>query len=600
MNDSDPLQQSTDGQDASVDAAVAAGGSYAALRQRLLDHGIALNDSANAINAQRIEAFGQVKSELLGRVRLRTENNCLPRDLVRIDDYLILGFNVFIGLKTDTKIEDVFAVFRAPTVTEEGIECEPTPIEGTLLNDAAFIRDFEELYRYNKNATLSQLRVKDSMFLAAFRIGEKVGDRRVFRWIKDDKTGRWVYHDNRGERDIELPNRYDFEWQHPSRDDYVMGDHPHIAIDQRLFVETVGGDLTIKVEDNTTTGQGIYAEPVDDDTQSLGDAEVAYSALGNLILLRIKPYRESVARYFVYNHLTQSVHRVDSMSDGCVQLPEDHGVICSQGIFLQDGTVKTFDRGSRSVRYRNTIKAPNGEDVLYVFFDVASGTFVLYLYNMIDKAVDSPIVCHGYALQDDGLMSVFSHESEEAARHHPLMVWQTAFCSDEYLHANVSDQQGFAERLGNAEMVRGIAELKGLIRHIEEESVSENRFALMLSETHRINDAFYWFREDECRGVSDQLTAIRHTVELVLEEYVKVQAIRQQAVQALSDAQSAQASIVADAGMSVSTVNEQMERLLKLRRHRGHLMTLTEQRYMDVPAIESMNGALDEIETQLT
>ena len=65
-----------------------------------------------------------------------------------------------------------------------------------------------------------------------------------------------------------------------------------------------GGDLTIKVEDNTTTGEGIYAEPVDDQYQKVDDAEIAYAIVGHLILLKIRPYKETVARYFIFNEKT--------------------------------------------------------------------------------------------------------------------------------------------------------------------------------------------------------------------------------------------------------------------------------------------------------
>ncbi len=37
------------------------------------------------------------------------------------------------------------------------------------------------------------------------------------------------------------------------------GTHPHISIADRFFVETVGGDLTVKIEDNTASGEGIYS-----------------------------------------------------------------------------------------------------------------------------------------------------------------------------------------------------------------------------------------------------------------------------------------------------------------------------------------------------
>ncbi len=85
------------------------------------------------------------------------------------------------------------------------------------------------------------------------------------------------------------------------RERYVLGRHPHINILDTVFVETTGGDLTVKIENNTETGLGIYAEPVDDKNQALADAEISYADLASLILLSIKPYRENATRFLVYN-----------------------------------------------------------------------------------------------------------------------------------------------------------------------------------------------------------------------------------------------------------------------------------------------------------
>lgn len=89
------------------------------------------------------------------------------------------------------------------------------------------------------------------------------------------------------------------------RDDHILGSHPHISILDKVFVETINGDLTVKVEDNTEDGLGIYREEVEDQHQSLADAEIYYAALGGLVLLKIRPYREQQFRYLVFNTRTQ-------------------------------------------------------------------------------------------------------------------------------------------------------------------------------------------------------------------------------------------------------------------------------------------------------
>src|SRR5690606_5857557 len=99
------------------------------------------------------------------------------------------------------------------------------------------------------------------------------------------------------------------------------------SIEDRVFVECVGGDLTIKIEDNTDTGEGIYFEPVDHKDQTLDDAEIFYSSIGNLILLKIRPYQEKKFRYLVFNEKLATVRRIDTIENSCVLLPDDHGII---------------------------------------------------------------------------------------------------------------------------------------------------------------------------------------------------------------------------------------------------------------------------------
>ena len=57
------------------------------------------------------------------------------------------------------------------------------------------------------------------------------------------------------------------------------------------------------------------------------------------------------------------------------------------------------------------LRSPNGEDV-HVFHRARDGHYVLFAYNLIRKEVQTPIHCHGYALQDDRKMIVFRAEDD--------------------------------------------------------------------------------------------------------------------------------------------------------------------------------------------
>lgn len=347
----------------------------------------------------------------------------------------------------------MFSLYRLKEENGE-YDVESVPLTGTFLNIQSFVQDFNELYTYYKNTQLLQLVERDGKLLASFQIGERITDIRVFRWsISSDKTDI-RYIDNRGERDIALPPAYDFEWHKTTRENSVNGRYPHVNILDTVFVETVGGDLTVKCENNTEDGLGIYREAVLDKTQSLDDAQIEYAQTGSLILLKVLPYREESWRYLVYNTLTQGVQRIDAIGQACIQLPEDHGIIFPGGYYLQNGEYKTFDQPMDGMRFRRVRRSPNGEDVMYIFYEPNRGRLALFNYNMIERKLQNPLFGHGYAMLEDGRMVLFEGQSEEPTRIHPMQIWQTPFYSDEFA-ASQPAKNSFFGRIGNAELVRG-------------------------------------------------------------------------------------------------------------------------------------------------
>ena len=216
-------------------------------------------------------------------------------------------------------------------------------------------------------------------------------------------------------------------------------------------------------------GQGIYREPVDDARQALDDGDVLYARVGGLILLKILPYREEQWRYLVFNTRTKQVKRIDAIGQSCVQLPEDHGIVFPGGYYLQTGASKVFDANIDDLVFMRSIRAPNGEDVLYVFYHQETGRYLLLPYNLIRKEVPNPIVCHGFTLFDDGNMLVFRSTSDEPTRVHPMQVWQTPYTSDEHA-AEAPTDGSYLAKIGNAELVRGISDAFSVQRLIENDA----------------------------------------------------------------------------------------------------------------------------------
>ena len=580
-----------------VDNAVAEAGAYDIIRKRLSEQGSTLKIQAQQLNAERLEEFGGVQMEAVGRTRVRTENNCVPRDIVQVGEQLLFGYNVFIGLKKDTQISDVFALFSL-SESDGKYELIESDIHKSFLYDQRFKGDFDELYRYYKEARLVKLTNKDGKLLAGFQVGERQNDLKVFRWSISPDGGKLDYIDNRGERDIQLPDQYDFEWVETSREDFVHGKHPHVNILDTVFVETIGGDLTIKVEDNTENGLGIYSEPVDEANQSLDDASVKYAKVGHLILLGITPYKEENTRYFVFNSLSEKVDRIDAIGLSCIQLPEDHGVIFPGGYYLESGETKSFPGDIDGLRFKRMIRSPNGEDVLYVFYEETEGKFALFSYNLITKSLQNPIFSNGYALYQNGTLIIFSSE-EESTRVHPMQIWQTSYISAEFASQQPESTSELG-KIGNSELVRGISDLYSIQQMIESTEISMRHYEELNETTKRIFDTHYWLEDERNTAIAGTLKEVSKTAELVIDEFEKVQSIQQQSTQSLKDAKSQQRALLSRIATTTwENAAEFVAAIAEIRKQRGHIATIKDFRYIDVEELAQLDQQLVEAEQGL-
>ncbi len=581
-----------------VDKAVTEGGSYDIIRQRLVEQGSELDAKIAQLNKARSDAFGSTDLTVLGRSRVRTENNCLGRDIVQVGQYLVFGYNVFIGLKKTTRIEDVFSMYTLDK-SEDNFSLIPVDLTDSFLSDTRFKHEFDELYRYYKDTHLVQLVIKDDHLLAGFQIGERLDDLRVFRWSVSPDGNTVTYIDNRGERDLDLPEKHDFEWTETQREDIVQGRFPHINILDTLFVETIGGDLTVKIENNSESGEGIFSESVVEENQSINDASISYAQVGHLILIKVLPYKEDTWRYLLFNPLTTEVRRIDSIGDACVSLPEDHGVIFPDGFYLETGEYKSFDLDHPGLRFKRRIKSPNGEDMLFIFYEPVGGTFALHSYNLITKTLQNPIVTHGYALADDGTAIVFT-AGEEPTRMHPMQIWQTPFCSDEFANA-APTEVNFYSRIGNAELVRGVSDLYSVSRMIQSETVNARHYDLLSKANAKLFDDHYWISEPETQGIDASVIEIGKTVELIVDEFEKVESIRAHSASEMKKAVAEQNSIVTQiANATMVSVDEFVDALDSLRKQRGHLTTIRDYRYMDVDKLKNMDDELIELNDTLS
>ena len=577
--------------------AVAEGGSFELIQRRLSGLGSELNSQLKGLNEQRITTFGSTDMKVDARIRVRTEHNCVARDIAAIGDTLLFGYNVFLGLKRNITVADVFSLHK---INNNGDDFEIIDIahEESFLAHPDFVRDFDELYTYYKKTFLTHVYRQGSKVFAIFRIGERLDDVRVFRW-GIDANQKVTYIDNRGERDIKSPENFDFEWQKVSREQQEQGKHPHFNLFDTLFVEAISGSITLKVENNTEDGKGIYSEKVDDEHQSLDDADIQYAKVGELILLKIKPYREKQTRHLIFNCKNQKVTRQDAIEHACIQLPEDHGIIFPGGYYLQNGENKSFEDSAEDLQLHRVVKSPNGEDYLYIFYEPNEGQYALFGYNLITRTLQNPIYGHGQSLYIDGRAVIFSAETEPS-RVHAMQIWQTPFCSEEFASQQPNDNSFFG-KIGNPELVRGISDLYGVAKLISVKEPSAYHFNDLVKESSQLLDKYHWLTDPQLTSLCETLKQVITTSELVLDEFEKVASIKKSSDQVMSQAREKLEQISQRVKkLDFDNAQQFVDNLTELAAFKGELISHKELRYIDISEIDQMAEELEALTTNLS
>lgn len=564
-------------------------GAYEVIRQRLDKHGSELERRLDLLNEDRKNQFGGIDTALLATSRLTTDNNCVPRDMAAIGlQRFLFGYNVHLGLRTTMRVEDVFAV-----VDYHVADHSFHPRKESLLDDKQFADDFAYLYSYYKNASFLKFHRIGPHLYMGFQVGQRTDEFKTFKWLVDDENGTLKYLGNRSDHEFVFPPSQEFIWKRATRDMARDGQHPHISIEDRVFVETINGDLTVKVENNTDTGRGIYSEPVDHKDQTLDDAEIHYAIVGNLILLKVLPYQEKSPRHLVFNERTREAHRIDSIAESCVLLPDHHGILFPHGYVLQTGEVRRFETGLPPMRFERRVSAANGEDTLFVFSHLESGTsYLLLSYNLIAQSVATPIKCSGFSLFPNGELIIFEADAEPR-KHHVVQAWQTPYVTADTNETRTT--QTFLSKIGNAEIVRCMAECRGVLTLLAKDDSFSGLYVELVRSAGDIADSYFWVGQAETHNLKEALIEIKGAAEAALGEFEKVRRMRKTAADQTAALQALVTKNLNSASNTAPTdILGFVQLLTTLRELRGQTIALREVRYTDVTAIDTMDQTVAE------
>ena len=556
---------------------------YEIIRNRLSGDSKELRRRLEQLNEARKEVFGSIETDLLSTERITTAHNCVPRDMVSIGSRLLFGYNVHFGLKTERQLSDVFSVyeFREQAFHE-------LPLD--LIRDERFEKDYQDVYRYYKDAVFAKFFLRGPHLYMTFRVGKSASDIKTFKWLMQGDSLQYI--DSRSDHEVKFPPQHEFQWTRTHRDLHYQGRHPHISIEDRLFVETVGGDLTIKIENNTATGEGIYSEPVDNPDQTLDDAEIYYASVGNIILLKVRPYQENEFRYIVYNEKIERAMRLDSIGHACVLLPGDHGLIFSNGYYLQDGQHKMFESGLTNMLFERRIASPNGEDYLYVFYNRQSGVYTLLPYNLIEQKVEAPVICHGFTLFKGGELICFKAQ-DETQKHHAVQLWQTPYVGEDYTPPTQTDSLLY--KIGNRDIVRGMAESHEVLNLIEKEDTYANLYVDLVKKSGEIVDSYFWIDKTETFNLKEVLVKIKNTAAAAVNEFEKVVRVKQNTAGKTERVrQYTQQTLATMNRARFDNIDDFVKSLAELRRCHGEIISLSELRYVDQELVDSLETEVAE------
>lgn len=558
------------------------GGTYEIIQGRLQKQKTELQDRLQKLNIDRKEVFGSLETKLISTDRINTENNCIARDIISLGNTCVFGYNVHFGLRTEITLSDVFSIYEF-----QNNRFEPKTLD--LLQDEVFVADFANLYKYYRNTIFSKFAVIGNYLHMVFQLSESVTDIKTFKWLIKD--GSIQYIDNRSDHEYKFQAQHEFKWLEATRDMHRYGVHSHVSILDKVFVETINGDLTIKIEDNTKEGKGILTEPVEHFDQTLDDGQYRYAQLGNLIALEIKPFQEE-PRYFVYNHKLKEVKKIESIKNSCLLLPDDQGIIFPSGYYLQTGEYKILGIGIENVKFEQKISSPNGEDYLYVFYSALEGLYNLMSYNIITQEILPPIICNGFTILQNGELCYFKTENEQT-KHHVIQIWQTPYLKGDFMPSQHEDTLLY--KIGNKDIVKAMAEVNGLVNLLNKEDNYGGLYLDISKFSKDILDSYYWLPEPDAQQLNEPISEINKAANAAIDEFEKVVQLKKNAKQQTQGIrQKAEALFAKIKSSSYKTINDFVLFLTELRQLRGEVINLKDVRYVDGDFIIELEAQIAE------
>ena len=153
----------------------------------------------------------------------------------------------------------------------------------------------------------------------------------------------------------------------------------------------------------------------------------------------------------------------------------------------------------------------------------------------------------------------------------------------------------FLYKVGNRELVRGMAECQEILNLIAKEDSYANLFVDLAKLAGDVKDSYFWIGSPDCFNPGEILGEIRNTATAAIDEFEKVVRVRRNtAAETDRVRQQVQEILAAIRRKRFEHVNDFVASLADLRRARGEAIALRDLRYVDLAVVDRLEQEIVE------
>ena len=219
-------------------------------------------------------------------------------------------------------------------------------------------------------------------------------------------------------------------------------------------------------------------------------------------------------------------------------------------------------------------------------------------YNIIRQQVETPIICSGFTLYEDGRLIYFRSE-QDATKYHQVQIWQTPYRRQ--LTENTEEKDNLLYKIGNKDIVKAMSEAHEVIQLINKEDSYDGLYVDIAKKSNDIIDAYFWVSDPETFAIAEPLKQIKEIAGTAIDEFAKVQTQKKYAAQQLNETtEKTDALLFNIKNAKFDNLDQLVKLLTETRRLQGEVIEQSNIKYIDLEKIDALKSKLIETNAKLS